>query len=138
MSTPPPPLTQGVHHVGLSVDDVRRASRFFVDVLGFRVVGEKPAYPAIFVTDDVTMLTLWQTDHGAKPFDRRKQVGLHHLAFRIASPEALTALHRRLVDTPEVTIEFAPEPVGTGDDVHMLCGVPGGIRVEFRAGPATS
>lgn len=54
------PLTLGVHHVGLAVPDLHLAQRFFVDVLGWSVVGGRPSYPAVFVSDGTTMLTLWR------------------------------------------------------------------------------
>ncbi len=30
-------------------------------------------------------------------------------------------------------MEFAPEPLGGGPAKHMMCAIPGGIRVEFIA-----
>ena len=66
--------TQGAHHVGLTVPDLDAACAFFIDALGFRQVGEKPDYPAVFVSDGAIMITLWQAEHatGAVPFDRRR------------------------------------------------------------------
>lgn len=84
------PRTTGVHHVGLSVSDLRGAADFFVDVLGFRIVGERPAYPALFVGDGQTLLTLWQVDPSAAGrFDRKNNEGLHHLALAVDSVETL-------------------------------------------------
>ncbi len=48
---PDAPKTLGAHHIGLTVPDVERTRNFFVDVLGFSQVGERPHYPAIFVSD---------------------------------------------------------------------------------------
>lgn len=126
-------LTAGVDHLGLSVDDLNACATFFVAVLGYKIVGEKPTYPAIFVSDGVTRLTLWQTDDEARAFDRRAQVGLHHLALRMPSHEALNALATSLAARDDVTVEFLPEPVGDAGNRHMMCRVPGGIRVEFVA-----
>ena len=44
-------VTRGAHHVGLTVPDLDKARAFFVELLGFRQVGEVPDYPAVFVTD---------------------------------------------------------------------------------------
>ena len=44
-------LTRGAHHIGLTVPDLDSARAFFCDALGFHVVGEVPAYPAVFVSD---------------------------------------------------------------------------------------
>jgi len=61
--------TQGVHHVGLTVPDLPGAVRFFIDTLGFAQIGEKPDYPAVFVSDGTTMITLWQAATDAVAFD---------------------------------------------------------------------
>ncbi len=128
-------LTRGAHHIGLTVPDLERARRFFIDTLGFAQVGERPAYPAVFVSDGATMITLWQAHDPASTvaFDRRNTVGLHHLALKVADGAALDALHGQLVVLDDVAVEFAPEPLGTGPARHMMCAMPGGIRLEFIA-----
>lgn len=127
-------LTQGVHHIGLTVPDLAATRAFFVDTLGFWQVGEKPAYPAVFLSDGAIMLTLWQARRDdPTAFDRFHNVGLHHLALQVESYAALDALHATLAATPGVEIEFAPEPLGSGPKRHMMCAIPGGIRTEFIA-----
>lgn len=128
------PITHGAHHIGLTVPDLDRATAFFVDALGFRRVGEKPDYPAVFVTDGHTMITLWRArdPERAVAFDRRNVIGLHHLALRVGSAD-LDALHERLRATDGVDVEFAPEPLGGGPTRHMMCRMPGGIRLEIIA-----
>ena len=127
--------TRGVHHVGLTVPDVSETRTFFVEVLGFAQVGEKPSYPAVFLSDGEVMLTLWQVAEpsSAIPFDRRHNVGLHHVALRVADHAALNDLSERLRGDSTVAIEFDPEPLGEGPTRHMMCTIPGGIRVEFIA-----
>jgi len=129
------PLTQGVHHVGLTVPDLAAARDFFAEGLGLDVVGELPDYPAAFLHDGTTMITLWQAEdpRTAAPFDRRRALGLHHLALGVASDGALKDLHERLAARDDVEIEFAPEPLGDGPTRHMMTRVPGGLRVEFIA-----
>jgi catechol 2,3-dioxygenase-like lactoylglutathione lyase family enzyme len=135
MNEPNHPRTQGVHHVGLTVPALEETRRFFLDALGCTQVGEAPDYPAAFLTDGHVMITLWQAADPARvrPFDRRNAVGLHHLALAVADPAALEALHARLAQTSGVEIEFAPEALGGGPTRHMMCTIPGGIRVEFIA-----
>ena len=127
--------TNGVHHVGLTVPDLAKTKRFFVNVLGYEQVGEKPDYPAVFLSDGTTMITLWQaTDPSvAAPFDRRNVIGLHHLAIHVGDRDALASLHGRLREIDDVAVEFAPEPLGAGPTEHMMTRIPGGIRVEFIA-----
>ena len=135
MSHHRPTFTRGVHHVGLTVPDLARTRRFFTDVLGFRPVGEIPEYPAVFLSDETVMLTLWQAvdPASATAFDRKKVIGLHHLALVVPDPGDLDELHARLAAEPDVVIEFAPEPLGGGPTRHMMCAIPSGIRVEFIA-----
>ena len=128
-------FTQGVHHVGLTVLDLQQARDFFIDVLGHRQVGEKPDYPAVFVSDGQVMITLWQAENteNAVAFDRRNNIGLHHLALGVSDPAVLNELYERLRDEDAVVIEFAPELLGDGPSQHMMCEIAGGIRVEFIA-----
>ena len=122
--------TDGAHHVGLNVPDLAAAVEFFQDGLGFDPVGEIPTYPAAFLSDGGVMITLWQADDGAEPFDRHKNLGLHHLAIRTRAG-ALDELHERLAERKDVEIEFSPEKLGEGPTRHMMTYIPGGIRVEF-------
>lgn len=126
--------TRGAHHVGLTVPNLEESRRFFSETLGFEQVGERPEYPAVFLTDGNLMITLWEAadpDH-AVPFDRRNGIGLHHLALAVDGDD-LDGLHSRLLDTKGVSVEFAPEPLNDGPTRHMMCSIPGGIRVEFIA-----
>lgn len=126
-------LTCGIDHVGLSVSDIELSRQFFVDCLGWKVVGGNPGYPAVFVSDGSAVITLWQVDaEGALPFDRRKHIGLHHLALRVPSEEALDALFAHVASWPGVEVEFAPEAVGHAGNKHCFVREPGGTRVEFR------
>ena len=127
-------LTAGIDHVGLTVSDVELSRAFFVQCLGWRVVGGNPAYPAVFVSDGTSVLTLWQVDgtDGHQPFDRRKNIGLHHVALKVPSEEALHALFVRVAGWPGVEVEFPPEPVGKLGNMHGFVREPGGTRVEFR------
>lgn len=127
-------LTEGAHHIGLAVRDVAEARDFFVEALGFAVAAERPDYPAIFVSDGTTLLTLWQVADpaSATPFDRRANIGLHHLALRVADLGALRAVFARVQGHPGVVIEFDPEPIREGATTHhFICAMPGGIRIEF-------
>ena len=128
--------TKGAHHVGLTVSNLDQARRFFVDTLGYQQIGEIPEYPAVFLSDDNTMITLWQVADPTKAvsFDRKTVIGLHHLALAVDGDASLDALHERLKDDSSVNIEFEPEPLLGGPTRHMICNIPGGgIRVEFVA-----
>lgn len=127
--------THGTHHVGLTVPDLAAAKTFFIDGLGFEEVGGNPAYPAVFVSDGTVMITLWQVEDAANAvaFDRRRNIGLHHLALSVTDAEALETLHGELSARRDVDMEFAPEPLGDTPLRHMMCRGPGGIRLELIA-----
>ncbi len=126
-------LTQGVHHIGLTVVDLDASCGFFTELLGWEVVGGNPEYPAVFVSDGSVMVTLWQVEQpsAAKPFDKNNNVGLHHLAIRVADLDTLDSIYHKLSAAGNVDIEFAPEPLRDGPTIHMMCYEPGGIRIEF-------
>lgn len=127
------PATLGVHHVGLAVTDLEASTAFFVDGLGWQLGGRDPAYPATFVSDGVVLVSLWQVKDPASavPFDRRRNVGLHHLALEVSDVEALGRLHDRLAKMEGVRIEFGPEPNRGGPTIHMIVYEPSGNRIEF-------
>lgn len=129
-------LTQGVDHVGLTVSDLEASKDFFVDCLGWREVGGRLNYPSAFVSDGTTTLTLWQ-QVGEEPtgFDRHNNVGLHHLALKVATELNLKKLFKAVKKWPGVTIEFAPEYSGKGPKVHTMIVEPGGNRLEFSFDP---
>ncbi len=122
--------TQGAHHIGLTVPDIQAARDFFVSALGFSQVGEVPAYPAFFVSDQQIMITLWQAEDpaAATPFDRRKNLGLHHLALAVTD---LDQLAQQLATRRDVTLEFEPEPLGQSGLRHLMCRIPGNLRLEL-------
>ena len=132
------PTTKGAHHIGLTVPNLAETREFFMETLGFAQLGEVPDYPAVFLSDNVTMITLWQaTDPAtAARFDRKNTIGLHHLALNVESNDALDQLHGTLEGAADVDVEFAPENLLGGPARHMMCAIPGGIRVEFIAAGA--
>lgn len=124
-------ITRGVHHIGLTVARLEQSAEFFTSVLGWREVRRNDEYPAIFVSDGHIMLTLWQTkEEPVTPFDKNRNIGLHHVAFLVGTESDLERLHEKLVNL-NVPIEFAPELLRQGPAKHMMCYEPSGIRVEF-------
>src|SRR5688572_22150121 len=110
------PATKGINHVGLAVLNLEQTAAFFVDGLGWQESGRDPTYPRTAVSDGHVRLTLWQVDH-SRPvvgFDRRGNVGLHHLALEVGTEADLEDIMERLSSYPGATIEFSPELVGHG------------------------
>lgn len=127
------PVTLGVNHIGLAVKDLDASASFFIDTLGWRKAGGIEDYPSVFVTDGNMFLTLWRvTDPAtAADFDRKNNVGLHHLAITVESLEALDMLHEKFKTVEGLRIEFAPEYLGNGPTTHMMIREPSGNRLEF-------
>jgi len=129
------PITKGSHHIGLTVSKLEESASFFVKTLGWNEVRRDPSYPAIFVTDGILMITLWNAKTNTpRTFDRKENIGLHHLALSVESFEKLDALHDKIKEHG-IKIEFSPELLRTGPAKHMMCYEPSGIRIEFICVP---
>ncbi len=125
------PITKGAHHIGLAVSKLEKSAEFFVNILGWSEVRRDSSYPAIFVTDGVLIVTLWETKSDSpKKFDGKENIGLHHLALSVENFEALNSIHKTL-ESNSIEIEFSPELLRDGPAKHMMCYEPSGIRVEF-------
>jgi catechol 2,3-dioxygenase-like lactoylglutathione lyase family enzyme len=124
-------ITKGAHHIGLTVSKLEESAGFFISLLGWKEVRRNDAYPAIFVSDGSILITLWATkEQPSQPFNKNKNVGLHHLALQMDSEAALNNLFEKL-STHSVDFEFSPEQLGEGPAKHMMCYDPSGIRIEF-------
>lgn len=128
-------LTTGFNHVGLTVTDLNASTSFFVDTLGWELKGKDTSYPASFVSDGAMLITLWQATKPdeAVSFDRKNNVGLHHLAISVKNIESLNILYERFKTVPGVVIEFAPELFYKGPSQHMMIREPSGNRLEFKS-----
>lgn len=126
-----------VDHIGFSVRDLGASRRFFSEVLGFELVNGDPDYPAAFLDNGQAFITLWQIDEpdDAPEFDRKKYVGLHHIALDVDSFAALDNLHDQISRFPGARIEFAPEPAYGGPRKHMMVRDPSGLRIELGHTP---
>lgn len=129
--------TRGIDHVGLTVGDLGASRDFFVACLGWRLLGENATYPAAFVTDGSTRITLWRVTDPADfvPFDRHRNIGLHHLALKVMTLDELHAVFAAVSTWPAVQVEFAPELSGSGPKVHAMIREPGGNRIELAWDP---
>lgn len=125
--------TIGLNHLGLTVRDLDKTTAFFVDVLGWEETARDPVYPRTTVTDGSARLTLWQADVSAPitSFDRKSNVGLHHVAFSVPSQAALNRLAGDIAAHAETVVEFMPEPMGSGPRQHMIFADPSGLRIEL-------
>ena len=125
--------TNGMDHLGLSVFDLQETSSFLTSVLGWKELARDETYPRNSMTDGTVRLTLWQVDRSGEVvhFDRRANVGLHHLALKVLTEADLNELAKKVSQWPGVNIEFMPELVGNGPRKHMMFREPGGLRLEL-------
>ncbi|SIN63192.1 lactoylglutathione lyase [Parasphingorhabdus marina DSM 22363] len=126
-------VTLGLNHIGFAVSRLDESVAFFVETLGWETAGGEPDYPAVFVTNGEMFVTLWQVTDPANAvaFDRKNNVGLHHMAITVRDLDALNTLHETFVAHEDVTVEFAPEYMGDGPTTHMMIREPSGLRLEF-------
>lgn len=125
-------LVGGLDHLALTVKNLEISTDFFVKQLSFKVIGEDEKYPAKFLNNGSLAITLWQSD---KPhtveFNRKNNVGLHHLALSVSSFEALDVLYQRIKTVDGIVVEFKPELFYGGPSKHMMIREPSGNRIEF-------
>lgn len=124
-------LTIGVSHVGVSVVDIEKTAKF-LEAIGFNRAGGVESYPSIFLSDGTTLVTVWKLKANTPTsFDRTKNTGLHHLAFKVPSLEALDKIYDIVQEIEGVQIEFPPRAMAGAPLSHMMCYDPNGVRVEF-------
>jgi catechol 2,3-dioxygenase-like lactoylglutathione lyase family enzyme len=125
--------TIGLNHLGLTVRDLDLTTDFFTRALGWQEIAHDAAYPRSTVTDGQLRLTLWQasSDETRVPFNRKSNIGLHHLALEVPTKDDLFRLAKVVQDWPGTVVEFLPEPMGSGPRMHMIFAEPGGIRLEL-------
>ena len=103
----------GIGHVLLRVADEEASKRFYRDVLGFRVTEQDPEHGGVFMTLGDGFHTIDITQHpspaeAARP--ERGQLGLVHIAFKVASYAALREAYTHLLAN-EVEIQRALDHV---------------------------
>ena len=90
----------GIGHVLLRVTDEEASKRFYRDVLGFRIAEQDPEHGGVFMTLGEGFHTIDIMQHPAPQEARRPQpgqLGLAHIAFKVASYTALREAYAHLV-----------------------------------------
>lgn len=125
--------TNGINHLGLTVQDLDQTTTFFTGCLGWKLIARDDSYPRSTVSDGTCRLTLWQADRAqpSTPFDRKTNIGLHHLALEVSNMNDLTSLAEKIRNWPGAEVEFEPEPLSGGPRQHMMFAEPGGLRLEL-------
>src|SRR4029078_10955005 len=91
-----------ISHVLLRSVDEEASKRFYRDVLGFRVAEQDPEHGGVFMTLGDGFHTIDLTQHPAPQEaarSERGQLGLVHIAFKVASYAALRDAYTHLLDS---------------------------------------
>ena len=112
---------KGIHHVSLNVSDVELATRFYVDVLGFKELATRPDFnfPGSWLQAGAQQVHL--IGEAKNPPDRRQ-----HFALQVDDLKAWM-LH---LDAKQVSYRHSPLIVGAGDQVFLHD--PSGNRIELN------
>lgn len=129
-----------IHHVDITVRDLRRSTAFYSDVLplmGFRRAEDVPGGPVWAGASVEVGLQPARQGSGA-PHDRYEP-GLHHLAFTAPTRDAVDALHREL-GRLGVPILDAPAdyPQYAAGYYAIFFSDPDGIKLEYVFTPRWS
>jgi glyoxylase I family protein len=95
-------VIKGIHHLGFTVRDAEASAAWYVEVLGFRRVGEHQApggaFRKVFLRHDGLRARLGLTEHraGRKDMFDETRIGLDHLSFGVTSRADLDAWVTRL------------------------------------------
>jgi len=118
---------RGIHHLGLTVRDVDASAAWYVEVLGFRRVGEFASADGsrrkVFLRHDGLDAWLGLTQHrdnDGGAFDETR-VGLDHLAFAVSDRAELDRWAQRLTDA---SVTHSP--------IDQANSIPGAYVLVFR------
>ena len=124
-------LLQGLHHVALIGADVERSKRFYVDLLGLRVVAEnyraeRRSWKVDLAGPGGLRLELFTFPDAPPRPSRPEAQGLRHLAFAVADVEAMRAhLQACSVECEEIRVD---EYTGRR---FFFCADPDHLPIEF-------
>jgi glyoxylase I family protein len=138
-----PAMIGDIHHLGLTVRDVDASAAWYVEVLGFRRVGEFESPDGtrrkVFLRHIGLRARLGLTQHrpgGQDVFDETR-VGLDHLAFAVADRAELDAWAVRLAAAAVSHSAVAPANSIPGAAV-LVFRDPDNIQLELFADPPGS
>jgi catechol-2,3-dioxygenase len=83
-----------VGHCLIKVRDVERSCKFFVDVLGFQLMEQDPDHGGVFLSlpgdgHTIDLSPVGNPETATPPVGQQDGVGVLHIAFKVASYEAL-------------------------------------------------
>src|SRR3989338_7412346 len=103
--------TKGIHHIGITVSDLKKSKDFYVNGCGMKVIADEDSH--VGLTDGNFSLWLSQSrdrEVNDNKFDRNV-LGLDHWAFKVESLEQLERIEKSLK-----TMNIEMEDEGITDD----------------------
>jgi len=111
-----------LHHVEVTVTDIKRAREFYVDGLGFIVTEED--------SEHLYLRALEDANHHCLVLTKGKQASLNHISYRVSSDRDLDELEK-LFEQLEVKRRWIKPGEERGQGRALRIQDPGGIPVEF-------
>jgi catechol 2,3-dioxygenase-like lactoylglutathione lyase family enzyme len=97
----------GVHHVAIVTPDIERLRAFYVETLGFPVVGGFPGHGIVFIAAEGVTIEVIEEE---RPASERRRPGWDHLAWEVEDVDAAyAALKARGVPFHAPPEDFPPE-----------------------------
>jgi lactoylglutathione lyase len=119
-------------HIGLNVSDIDRSKKFYLQALGFDVIGESQQEGRRFAflgKDQKVILTLWQQSQGRV---ENQHPGLHHLSFQVGTLREVQEAEKRL---QALKVHFHYDGIVPHKEGATSGGIffedPDGIRLEI-------
>jgi glyoxylase I family protein len=105
------PMFNRIHHIAIICSDYERSKIFYVDVLGFKILGEvyraeRKSYKLDLAVNDVYQIELFSFENPPNRPSRPEAVGLRHLAFEVNDvEETILKLNRNGVICEPIRID---------------------------------
>ncbi len=100
-----------IHHVAIISSDIEKAKRFYVEILGFKVLAEhyreqRDSWKVDLAVDETTQIELFSFPNPPARVSRPEARGLRHLAFRVENlDEMLTHLATSAVEAEPIRVD---------------------------------
>ncbi len=87
-------MNLSIHHVAIISSDIERATRFYVEALGFRIIAEhfreaRSSWKVDLAVGDETQIELFSFQNPPARISGPEACGLRHLAFRVEDLDTL-------------------------------------------------
>lgn len=121
-----------IHHIALTVNDLRRSVNFYTDVFGFselkRFEREDLGGKAAFLELNGIKLEIWEFSEKSKiqnDLNNLKIIGLKHIAFVVSD---ISKIYQELKDKG---LEISEPRLGTSGTYYCFLKDPDGIPIEL-------